>query len=59
MSILMSEAYWLHLMCYGGDVRHIELHGVYLCSGVRVPDSTAIFQDRSDKGEVSLSFYLD
>ena len=26
---------------------------IYLCSGVRVPDSTAVFQDRSNKGEVS------
>ena len=24
----MSGAYLLHLMYYGGDVRHIELHGV-------------------------------
>ena len=28
ISILMSVAYLLHLMYYGGDVRHIELHGV-------------------------------
>ena len=28
ISILMSGAYWLHSMYYGGDVRHIELHGV-------------------------------
>ena len=40
----MSGAYWLNLMYYGG---------------VGVPDSTAIFQDRSDKGGVGLSFYLD
>ena len=32
---------------------------IYLCSGVRVPDSTAIFQDWSNKGEISKSFYLD
>ena len=28
ISILMSGACWLHLMYSGGDVRHIELHGV-------------------------------
>ena len=28
ISILMSGAYWLHLRYYGGDIGHIELHGV-------------------------------
>ena len=50
----MSGAYWLYIMYYGGDVRHIELHGVgsfLVClfvSGVGVPESIAIFQGRSD-----------
>ena len=54
------EVLWWQCRTYRAAQRWIiSSWFICMCNSVGVPGSTTVFEDRSDKGEVSLSFYMN